>query len=289
MIAAFTSQAGICQEPVDISSSPDLVNPFSTIEHVIAAQSDQHVITDSAAQCIVTGSTGQCHRHRRHARIQQVIPVTTTQLHSLDFQDRVISSPDQAQHRQHEIDVSRFDNPVVPCTSAERVVAIITSQTITGAGLTVKQVIPISTLKNVSIATTEETIRSIAPYQQIVASIARQQIITTAGQQCVIARTASQHNVARIRRTVEPIISLTADEFDAMWTDLVALMKVGVRRGKIIVVRPEHDRGAPSYRQGRPRTYVYRRALDPCRVCGTGIRTTVLEGRNLFWCPGCQS
>jgi len=77
-------------------------------------------------------------------------------------------------------------------------------------------------------------------------------------------------------------------EFDAAWTDLVALMKVGLRRGKIIVVRPEHDHGPPSYRSGRPRTYVYRRAGDPCRVCATTVCTAVLEGRNVFWCPNCQ-
>ncbi|MCV7199585.1 Fpg/Nei family DNA glycosylase [Mycobacterium angelicum] len=77
-------------------------------------------------------------------------------------------------------------------------------------------------------------------------------------------------------------------EFDAAWTDLVALMKVGLRRGKIVVVRPEHDHGAPSYGPGRPRTYVYRRAGDPCRVCGETISTAVLEGRNVFWCPTCQ-
>lgn len=65
------------------------------------------------------------------------------------------------------------------------------------------------------------------------------------------------------RHRVDPFrlgTSITADEFAEMWTDLVALMKVGVRRGKIVVVLPEHDHGAPSYRQGRPRTYVYRRA-----------------------------
>jgi endonuclease VIII len=78
-------------------------------------------------------------------------------------------------------------------------------------------------------------------------------------------------------------------EFDAAWTDLVALMKVGLRRGKIIAVRPEHDHGAPSYRPGRPRTYVYRRAGEPCRVSGDPIRTAVLEGRNVFWCPTCQT
>ncbi len=78
-------------------------------------------------------------------------------------------------------------------------------------------------------------------------------------------------------------------EFDSMWTDLVELMAVGYRRGKIHVVAPEYDRGAPSYAQGRPRTYVYRRAGDPCRVCGTTVLTEVLEGRNVFWCPTCQT
>jgi endonuclease-8 len=77
-------------------------------------------------------------------------------------------------------------------------------------------------------------------------------------------------------------------EFDAAWTDLVALMKVGVSRGKIVTVRRVDDKGAPSYRPGRPRTYVYRRAGEPCRVCGTAIRTEAMEARNLFWCPTCQ-
>lgn len=86
-----------------------------------------------------------------------------------------------------------------------------------------------------------------------------------------------------------PGTHIDEDEFKAMWTDLVELMKVGFRRGKIIVVRREDDHGLPSYAPGRPRTYVYRRAGDPCRVCGTEIRTAVLEGRNLFWCPTCQS
>jgi endonuclease-8 len=48
------------------------------------------------------------------------------------------------------------------------------------------------------------------------------------------------------------------------------------------------DKGPPSYRPGRPRTYVYRRAGEPCRVCGTAIRTEAMEARNLFWCPTCQ-
>lgn len=85
-----------------------------------------------------------------------------------------------------------------------------------------------------------------------------------------------------------PGTSIGDAEFGAMWTDLIALMKVGLRRGKIVAVRPEHDHGAPSYGSGRPRTYVYRRAGDPCRICGTTVNTAVLEGRNVFWCPTCQ-
>ncbi|ATL66467.1 Fpg/Nei family DNA glycosylase [Nocardia terpenica] len=81
---------------------------------------------------------------------------------------------------------------------------------------------------------------------------------------------------------------LTAAEWGELWTDLVELMRIGVRRGKIVVVRPEHDHGAPSYAEGRPRTYVYRRAGEPCRLCGATVLHSVLEGRNLFWCPTCQ-
>ncbi|BBZ32713.1 Fpg/Nei family DNA glycosylase [Mycolicibacterium confluentis] len=94
------------------------------------------------------------------------------------------------------------------------------------------------------------------------------------------------------RHRIDPYrsgVTIGADEFDAMWRDLVALMKVGVRRGKIVVVRPEDDHGAPAYGPGRPRTYVYRRAGEVCRVCGTEVRTAVVEGRNLFWCPTCQT
>lgn len=86
-----------------------------------------------------------------------------------------------------------------------------------------------------------------------------------------------------------PGTDITSDEFAVMWADLVELMKVGLRRGKIVVVRPEDDHGAPSYRTGRPRTYVYRRALEPCRICATPVKTVELEGRNLFWCPTCQA
>lgn len=78
-------------------------------------------------------------------------------------------------------------------------------------------------------------------------------------------------------------------EWVAAWADLVELMKLGVRRGRIITVRDVDDHGAPGYGPRRPRTYVYRRTGEPCRLCDTPVRGAVMEGRNLFWCPGCQT
>lgn len=77
-------------------------------------------------------------------------------------------------------------------------------------------------------------------------------------------------------------------EFDELWTDLVELMKVGRREGLMHVIRPEDDFGAPAYAPNRPRTYVYRRAGESCRVCGTPVSHAVVQGRNLFWCEHCQ-
>ncbi|MET0198563.1 Fpg/Nei family DNA glycosylase [Rhodococcus sp. RS1C4] len=78
-------------------------------------------------------------------------------------------------------------------------------------------------------------------------------------------------------------------EWDAIWLDLVDLMKIGVRRGRIITIRPEDDHGDSGYAPKRPRTYVYRRAGRPCRICGAEILHSVMQARNLFWCPVCQA
>jgi formamidopyrimidine-DNA glycosylase len=74
-----------------------------------------------------------------------------------------------------------------------------------------------------------------------------------------------------------------------LWSDLVVLMRAGVRTGRIETVRPEHRpriRGPLSRAEAG---YVYRRNGLPCRVCETLITTTELVGRNLFWCPSCQA
>ena len=93
-----------------------------------------------------------------------------------------------------------------------------------------------------------------------------------------------RHEISPMR----PGKDLDHAEWDALWLDLVELMKIGVRRGKIITIRPEDDHGEESYGRNRPRTYVYRRAGRPCRICGTEIQHSVMQARNLFWCPVCQ-
>ncbi|WP_433503723.1 Fpg/Nei family DNA glycosylase [Pseudonocardia halophobica] len=87
--------------------------------------------------------------------------------------------------------------------------------------------------------------------------------------------------------------ALDRGTWDAMAPDLVALMRDGVRRGRIDTVRPEHDprRKGQAARMDRHggEVYVYRRAGMPCLVCGTEVRTSTHAARNLFWCPTCQS
>ncbi len=80
--------------------------------------------------------------------------------------------------------------------------------------------------------------------------------------------------------------------WDSIWADLVDLMEYGVQTGRIDTVRPEHEPEAMG-RDARVddhggEVYVYRRNGQPCFVCGSIVKTKLLEGRNLFWCPTCQ-
>ncbi|WP_121251992.1 Fpg/Nei family DNA glycosylase [Nocardioides ferulae] len=91
---------------------------------------------------------------------------------------------------------------------------------------------------------------------------------------------------------LRPGRTLRVGQWRAMWDDLVELMAEGVRLGRIDTVRPEHTPEA----MGRPprrddhggEVYVYRRTGQPCHVCGSAVRTDVLQARNVFWCPRCQ-
>jgi endonuclease-8 len=73
-----------------------------------------------------------------------------------------------------------------------------------------------------------------------------------------------------------------------MWRDLRGCCAPGCAPGHIVTTeREDRDRrSGPARREDR--FYVYRRHGLPCRRCGTEVRTQVMAGRNLFWCPSCQ-
>lgn len=80
---------------------------------------------------------------------------------------------------------------------------------------------------------------------------------------------------------------LKDEVFEAIWKDLQSLMREGVKANRIVTTKASDRDG----RLGPNREnwhYVYRRAGEACRVCGTQIRTELMVGRNLFWCPTCQ-
>ena len=82
--------------------------------------------------------------------------------------------------------------------------------------------------------------------------------------------------------------------WDAIWRDLVELLPLGVATGRIVTVQEQVEEvlaqlaGGSAQRLEERTSYVYRRQGEPCRVCGSRIRTRVVAGRNLFWCGRCQ-
>lgn len=131
---------------------------------------------------------------------------------------------------------------------------------------------------------------------------------------------------ALFRAGVDPLRpgrDVPAASLRAIWTDLVTLMRDGAAHGAIVTTRPadrpswkagrerghDPDEGSDEHKpvvDGRRRTrqntdgtpgavpsdeafYVYHRAGLPCRICGTPVLTKELAGRNLFWCPTCQT
>jgi formamidopyrimidine-DNA glycosylase len=82
--------------------------------------------------------------------------------------------------------------------------------------------------------------------------------------------------------------SLSQDQWLDLWKDLRVLMRAGVRANRIVTTRPA-DRPLGSRGRGLIRRedsfYVYRRAGEPCRLCGKPVQIELLAGRNLYWCP----
>ena len=94
------------------------------------------------------------------------------------------------------------------------------------------------------------------------------------------------------RHRVDPLLPgrlLDESRWGEMWSDLVVLMRAGLRSGRIITTeRADRDRSSGPARRDDAH-YVYRRTGLPCRVCATPVAIRELAARKLYWCPVCQA
>jgi endonuclease-8 len=83
--------------------------------------------------------------------------------------------------------------------------------------------------------------------------------------------------------------TLPDETLRALWTDWVGLLKIGVKTGQMLTMdglTPARKRAALAHREDRH--WVYRRAGEPCRICGTPITLDIMEARKLYFCRNCQ-
>lgn len=86
-----------------------------------------------------------------------------------------------------------------------------------------------------------------------------------------------------------PGSAVPEDEVRALWRDWVKLLRIGVETGQMLTI--DGLRGArrtAALANRADRHWVYKREGMPCRRCGTPIALETMQGRKLYWCPGCQ-
>jgi endonuclease-8 len=77
--------------------------------------------------------------------------------------------------------------------------------------------------------------------------------------------------------------------WDGIWDDTRALMRAGVRSGRIITTEPADREHLGRIVRPTDAHYVYKRAGQWCRRCHSPVRSVDLVGRVLYWCPTCQT
>jgi endonuclease-8 len=111
-------------------------------------------------------------------------------------------------------------------------------------------------------------------------------------QQDVVAGVGNVYRAELLyRHRLDPWMSgreLSEAAWEALWGDLVVLMRDGLRRGRIVTTLPQDrpHRSGP-VRDGEAH-YVYRRTGLPCLLCATLIVSEPMAGRTLYRCPYCQ-
>jgi len=71
-----------------------------------------------------------------------------------------------------------------------------------------------------------------------------------------------------------------------LWNESVRQLKMGEKAGKIVTTDPADVGRRRRSDIGRyERLYCYKRQGEPCRRCGSAIRSANIDGRNIWWCP----
>ncbi|KAA1261855.1 Endonuclease 8 1 [Rubripirellula obstinata] len=79
---------------------------------------------------------------------------------------------------------------------------------------------------------------------------------------------------------------LSKESFDALWSSLTKMMKVGLKYGKIVSVTAK-EAGMPVAKiEGKDRFRVY--GKQRCPRCNAKIETIEVAARKLYVCPSCQ-
>ena len=75
---------------------------------------------------------------------------------------------------------------------------------------------------------------------------------------------------------------LSAATWEVLWSDISAMLRDGVRTGRIITT-------GDAKLKHRASNYVAHRAGKPCLVCGNPVLAEPMAGRTLYWCAHCQT
>lgn len=80
---------------------------------------------------------------------------------------------------------------------------------------------------------------------------------------------------------------LTRDEAARLVAAIRRVLSAAIRAGGTTLRDYVNSEGNPGY--FRQKLYVYERAGEPCRRCGTPIRQRTQAQRSTYWCPTCQA
>lgn len=83
-----------------------------------------------------------------------------------------------------------------------------------------------------------------------------------------------------------PANKLTKPRLEKLVVAIRAVLSDSIKEGGTTLRDFLHSNGEPGY--FKQRLFVYERKGEPCRVCGTAIKHSILGQRSTYWCPTCQ-